>query len=166
MVANHISSMTNPSAKWLDLRELSSAIAGAPLSELPHMLGQLRELEILAQMRLHAESRTTTPHASDEIVDAKEASRRLGISRISLYRRASKLPDQPFRHYRLAAGPLMAFTLDRVQHHARVVSAIRVLQARYIRSDRRFNGISSALVSPRPIRHKAWNVRKCAAPKL
>ena len=55
-------------------------------------------------------------------------------------------PEHPFRRHPLAAGPLMAFSLDRVQHHARVVSAVRVLQARDIRSDRRFDGFRSALV--------------------
>src|ERR1700732_2388519 len=73
---------------------------------------------------------------------------------------------QPFRHYRLAAGPLMAFSLYRKEHHARVVSAVRVLEARDIRSDRRFDRIRSAPVSPSPIRHKTRNTRKCAAGKL
>src|ERR1700719_1933463 len=72
-------------------------------------------------------------------------------------------PDHPFRRYPLAARPLMAFSLDRVEHHARIVSAVRVLEARDIRSDRRFDRIRSAPVSPRPIRHKARNTRKCAA---
>ncbi len=44
-------------------------------------------------------------------------------------------PDQPFRHYRLAVWPLMASSLDCVEHHACVVSAVRVLEARDIRSD-------------------------------
>src|SRR5580658_5799348 len=75
-------------------------------------------------------------------------------------------PEHPFRRDTLAAGPLMAFSLDGVQHHARIVSAVRVLQARHISSDRRFDGIRSALVSPRPIRHKARNTWKCAAGEL
>ena len=75
-------------------------------------------------------------------------------------------PDQPFRHYRLAVGPLMASSLDCVEHHACIVSAVRVLEARDIRSDRRFDGIRSAPVSPRPIRHKARNARKCVVAKL
>jgi Rhodopirellula transposase DDE domain len=54
---------------------------------------------------------------------------------------AAMPPDHPLRCYPLAAGPLMAFSLDRVEHHVRIVSAIRVLQARDIRSDRRFDRI-------------------------
>ena len=60
----------------------------------------------------------------------------------------------------------MAFSLDRVQHHVRIVSAVRVLEARDISSDHRFDRIRSAPVSPRPIRHKTRNTRKCAAGKL
>ncbi len=45
-------------------------------------------------------------------------------------------PDHPFRRYPLTARPLMAFSLDRVEHDARIVGAVRVLEARYIRSSR------------------------------
>ena len=75
-------------------------------------------------------------------------------------------PEHPFRCDPLAAGPLMAFSFDCVQHHARIVSTVGVLQARHIGSDRRCDGIRSAPVSPRPIRHKARNTRKCAAGEL
>src|SRR5438552_3994771 len=39
-------------------------------------------------------------------------------------------PDHPFRRYTLAARPLMALSLNRVEHHACIVSAVRVLEAR------------------------------------
>jgi hypothetical protein len=92
-----------------------------------------------------------------KLVFGKELSRRIDA--------AAMPPDHPLRCYPLAAGPLMAFSLDRVEHHVRIVSAIRVLQARDIRSDRRFDRIRSAVVSPRPIRHKARNARECGAAK-
>jgi hypothetical protein len=69
------------------------------------------------------------------------------------------IPDHPFRRYPLAARPLMAFSLDRVEHHARIVSTVRLLEARDILSGRRFDRSRSAPFSPRPIRHKARNTR-------
>jgi hypothetical protein len=58
-------------------------------------------------------------------------------------------PDHPFRRYPLAARPRMAFSLDRVEHHARIVSAVRILEARDTRSDRRFDRMQSRLLDRR-----------------
>ena len=66
--------------------------------------------------------------------------------------------DHPLCRDPLAAGSLMAFSLDRIEHHVRIVSALRLFEA--LRPQRRrFDRIRSALVSPRPIRHKARNTR-------
>ncbi len=71
-------------------------------------------------------------------------------------------PEHPLRRDPLAAGPLMAFSLDCVEHHVPIVSAVRVLQARHIRGEGRFDGVRSALVvatTPQGAR----DTRKCAA---
>src|SRR5580704_10887107 len=75
-------------------------------------------------------------------------------------------PDHPFRRYPLAARPLMAFSLVRVEHHACIVSAVRVLEARDISSDRRFDRIRSAPVSRRPIRIKPGTLGNVAPASL
>jgi len=58
-------------------------------TELPALLAELELVRATALLRMSTQAPT---QATDELVDAKEASRRLGISRISLYRRASRLP--------------------------------------------------------------------------
>ena len=59
--------------------------------------------------------------------------------------------DEPPRK-RLATEPLMASSVDGVQHHVRVVSTIRVFAAGDISRHRRFDGVGSAAVSSSPIR--------------
>ena len=50
------------------------------------------------------------------------------------------VPDEPFRH-RPAAGPGVASSMDRVEHHGRVVRAPRVFEAGDVRRDRDSTGV-------------------------
>src|SRR5713101_8970367 len=68
-------------------------------------------------------------------------------------------PDDPFRQ-RLAARPGVASSLDRIEHHGRTFSTVRVFEADDIRSDSGFDGVRSAPVSSRPIRRPIPNGRK------
>ena len=72
---------------------LATLIAAAPLSELPHLVGQLRELETRAQARLFTEARTIdAAPRSEQLLDIAEAARRLNVSEVYLYRNWRTLP--------------------------------------------------------------------------
>jgi predicted DNA-binding transcriptional regulator AlpA len=58
-----------------------------PPEELPALLGDLRQVEAIAMMRLAAP--TAGPASPDELVAVPEAARRLGISKSYLYHHAS-----------------------------------------------------------------------------
>ena len=73
-------------------RELESVLAAAqilPVEELPRLLGDLEEVRTTALARLTAPPRQTEP---DELLDIREASRRLGVSTDYLYRHHRKFP--------------------------------------------------------------------------
>ena len=72
--------------------QLATRIAEAPLSELPHLVGQLRELETKAQARLFTEARTMDASSSEQLIDIAEAAKRLSMSEGYLYRHWKKLP--------------------------------------------------------------------------
>src|SRR5437660_5809509 len=46
----------------------------------------------------------------------------------------ARAPDEPLRQ-RLATGPGVASSLNRIEHHRRVVSAVRVFETRDVRRD-------------------------------
>src|SRR5215469_7212390 len=73
-------------------------------------------------------------------------------------------PEHPFHGYPPAAGPLMAFALNGIEHYVRIIGAVRVLPARDIRGGG-FDRIRSTPISPGPLRQKVRNARKCAAGK-
>src|SRR3989475_9932173 len=68
-------------------------------------------------------------------------------------------PDEPFRQ-RLATGPGVASSFNGIEHHRRVVSALRVFEARDVRGDHRIDRIRSAPVSSGPTRRKGTDALK------
>ena len=73
--------------------QLATRIAQAPLSELPHLVGQLRELETRAQARLFTEARAIDAASrSEQLLDIAEAARRLHTTEDYLYHNWKKLP--------------------------------------------------------------------------
>lgn len=92
LASNFNPSLSNPNAEWLDVAELSAQIISAPLIHLPHMLGQLRELEAHALARLCAGSRTMETARSEQLLDITEAAKRLDASEHYLYRHWKTLP--------------------------------------------------------------------------
>src|SRR3989442_14021739 len=68
-------------------------------------------------------------------------------------------PDEPFGQ-RLATGPGMASSFNGIEHHRRVVSAVRVFEARDVRRDHGIDRVRSAPVSSSPIRRKGTDALK------
>lgn len=75
----------------LNFPDLLAAIANAPITELPHLLGQLREAEACAIRRLYAPAPAATIQ-SERLLDVAETARRLNVSEDYLYRNWKKLP--------------------------------------------------------------------------
>jgi predicted DNA-binding transcriptional regulator AlpA len=73
-----------------DLDKILSAVAPAPLPELPRILGQLREAEATALARLC--TTVAAPASSEQLLDVEEAAKRLNISTDYLYRHWRQLP--------------------------------------------------------------------------
>jgi len=73
-------------------RELEPVLSVAQtlaLEELPRLLGDIEEIKWIALGRLTS---PVTQRPLDELVDVREAARRLGISTHHLYRRHSQFP--------------------------------------------------------------------------
>src|SRR5437879_2076305 len=68
-------------------------------------------------------------------------------------------PDEPFRE-RLTTGPGVASSLNGIEHHRRVVSALRIFEAPDVRRDHGIDRIRSAPVSSGPTRRKGTDALK------
>src|SRR3989475_10997059 len=68
-------------------------------------------------------------------------------------------PDDPSRQRR-APGPRVASSFNGIEHHRRVVSALRVFEARDVGRDHRIDRIRSAPVSSGPTRRKGTDALK------
>src|ERR1051326_5418810 len=68
-------------------------------------------------------------------------------------------PDEPFRQ-RLATGPGVASSLDGIEHHRRVVGALRVVAAGDVRRDHGVDRVRSAPVPSGPTRRKGTHALK------
>src|SRR2546422_3729997 len=68
-------------------------------------------------------------------------------------------PDEPFRQ-RLATGPGVASSFNGIEHHRRVVSALRVFEASDVRGDHGIDRVRSAPVSSGPTRRKGTDALK------
>lgn len=75
----------------LNFPDLLAAITNAPVAELPHLLGQLREAEACALRRLYVAPAPATAQ-SERLLDVEETARRLNVSEDYLYRNWKKLP--------------------------------------------------------------------------
>lgn len=76
-----------------NLAALERELGVAAPEELPVLIGKLAELQAKASARLTAEAANgRRPDTRDELLDAKEAARRLGLSADYLYRHAKRLP--------------------------------------------------------------------------
>jgi hypothetical protein len=73
------------------LSDLLATISNAPVAELPHLLGQLREAEVSAMRRLYTPSTPAAPQ-SERLLDVAETAQRLNVSEDYLYRNWKKLP--------------------------------------------------------------------------
>jgi predicted DNA-binding transcriptional regulator AlpA len=83
----------NPAMEWMDLEELANALAAMPASELPRVLGQLRELEATAMARLYSSPRASEMiRQPEQLLDIAEAAKRLNVSEDYLYRHWKNLP--------------------------------------------------------------------------
>jgi len=82
----------NPAMEWLDIQQLTDAVASMPPSELPRILGQLRELEATALARLYSVPRATEiVRQPEQLLDIAGAAKRLNVSEDYLYRHWKKL---------------------------------------------------------------------------
>jgi hypothetical protein len=87
---------TNP--RWhnsqIDAAEqLLAAVRDVALDELPHLLGQLREIEATALARLYTSPASGLPSTKqEELLNITEAAKRLNVSEDYLYRNWKKLP--------------------------------------------------------------------------
>jgi excisionase family DNA binding protein len=73
-----------------ELQTVLIAARELPVDDLPRLLGDLEEVRCTAMARLAAPA-PAAPQ-SDELLDADEAARRLGISKDYLYRHHARLP--------------------------------------------------------------------------
>src|SRR5882762_4605493 len=71
-------------------------------------------------------------------------------------------PNEPFRQ-RLATGPGVASSVNGIEHHRRVVSALRVFEARDVRCDHGIDRVRAAPVSSGPTRRKGTDALKLLA---
>jgi excisionase family DNA binding protein len=106
--------------------ELNSALAQArqlPLEELPRLLGDLEEVRATALARLTSPAPQQQP---DELLDVREASRRLGVSTDYLYRHHRSFPfiRRVGRSLRFSAAGLEDYIRQRNGLTARRQSAI------------------------------------------
>jgi len=93
--------------------ELETALVAArtlPSEELPRLLGDLEEIRATALARLAA---PVAPHAPDELLDAREAAHRLGVSPDYLYHNHRRFPFT--RHM----GRKLLFSANGIQDHIR-----------------------------------------------
>jgi excisionase family DNA binding protein len=95
-------------------REFEIALTAARTltpEELPRLLGDLEEIRATALTRLTA--LVPAPHPSDELLNVKEAARRLGVSLGYLYHNHSHFPFT--RH----VGRKLLFSADGIQAYLR-----------------------------------------------
>ena len=74
------------------IEELLSEIQSVPQDQLPHLLGQLRELESVAMARLLSPQPITNDGAGDRLLTIEQAAERLSTTTDYLYRHWKQLP--------------------------------------------------------------------------
>ena len=74
-----------------ELQVVLMAARQLPAGELPHLLGELEEIRATAMARLTSAA-PVQPQQHDELLNAGEASQRLGISKDFLYRNHRDFP--------------------------------------------------------------------------
>jgi predicted DNA-binding transcriptional regulator AlpA len=75
----------------LNVAELEQAVADAPLSDIPAVMGVLATLQAKLQLRM-LNREPKPPPQGDRMLTAEEASEKLGMTKDYLYRNAKKFP--------------------------------------------------------------------------
>lgn len=95
------------------LAELERELAQAPSEQLPDLLGELARLQALGLARLAANGQRRIANEPDELLTAKQAATRLGVSEDFLYR-AKELP------FRVQLGRRVRFSARGIGRYIRL----------------------------------------------
>lgn len=112
---------------WADeVNSLLNVARSVSAEELPRLLGDLENIRMVARQRLNAPA-PIRQSVDDELINVKEAARRLGVSRQYLYTNQSRLPFT--RHI----GRRLLFSISGIVTYIRRNGARDVLTPRSIR---------------------------------
>lgn len=75
----------------LEMSEVLTAIPAMSVEELPHLLGQLREIEASAMARLLGPQVPANGNSEDRLLTVEQAAERLGTTKDYLYRHWPKM---------------------------------------------------------------------------
>jgi hypothetical protein len=80
-----------------ELQLVLTTVSQGPVEDLPRLLGELREVETAAMVRLMTPTQSSNGgvgvhHADEQLLDVEETAKRLKVSEDYLYRHWKKLP--------------------------------------------------------------------------
>lgn len=95
-----------PDAVAVALEALEGALDAAPMEGLPEALGGLARLDAMMRLRLSHPAQLAPLQAEERLLGVEEASARLGMSSIALYKKADGFPFtvRQGRRIRFASG--------------------------------------------------------------